>query len=60
MDMETLLELDTLAQIITVTKSMFLHPVAGLGLFPFRPVTVGELVGYYYGSLAFSDPTKKR
>lgn len=51
MDVITLLELYTSAQVITVKRPTVTHPDAGIGLFRSKVIGKGKVASYYYGSL---------
>lgn len=51
--------IDASTQTITVKKSMILFRGARLGLLAFRKIGKREVVGYYYGSLTYTNLTKE-
>lgn len=53
MDADTLLALDTSAQVITVKNSSILSPDVGISLFASRKIEKSNMVEYYCASLVY-------
>lgn len=58
--MESLLELDTSTQGMTMRNSTILHPGTGLYLCASRPIGRGELFGYFLDYLQNENMTEER